>query len=304
MDETTKIIAGFILGLVILITILLMVISSLRKKMRKLSSQAEEDVKAARLHAESEIASAQKSAKSEIASIRTACENEKQAMSDKCNETINSIRKEYENQIRHVKEDIESNKATLSKMNEKDLLVNIMMALNGYAGRVDRIEQYFTDNPVVDQINRLLVETTKAISDICDDTNESIQSSLNDSDIVTKLDDIYSAIEDTKSDLNDSDIETKLDNIYSIIDDTRSDVCDTYNLCNGFGIYDIKDGIDSIQSKVDEIEYSIGQDRNYNSTSFYSLDDIMSVVNEIKDIAESARDAAESAKDTVESHFY
>ena len=281
MDETTKIIAGFILGLVILITILLMVISSLRKKMRKLSSQAEEDVKAARLHAESEIASAQKSAKSEIASIRTACENEKQAMSDKCNETINSIRKEYENQIRHVKEDIESNKATLSKMNEKDLLVNIMMALNGYAGRVDRIEQYFTDNPVVDQINRLLVETTKAISDICDDTNESIQSSL-----------------------NDSDIETKLYNIYSIIDDTRSDVCDTYNLCNGFGIYDIKDGIDSIQSKVDEIEYSIGQDRNYNSTSFYSLDDIMSVVNEIKDIAESARDAAESAKDTVESHFY
>lgn len=295
MDDYTKIIAGVILGLVILVIILMMVISSLRKKIRKIKEQADEDVNTARLIAKSEVASAQKAAKSEIQSVRATCENEKRAINDKCNETIISIKKDCDRQIRHIKEDIENERATLSKMNEKEILIRIMLALNGYGNRLDRLEQNLKDDRVVDRINNLFEKTTTIISGVSDNLIEQIDI-MNDSILRS----IY-----------DSSIINKLDEISSAIGETRSDVCDVYNLNIEYDMDDVKYKIDTIISTVTEIQESIGNGNNYNSSTFYDIDDVMSAVNDTKELAENARDAAErakdaaeSTKDTVESHFY
>ena len=226
--------------------------------------------------------------KSEIAATHTACENKIALIRQEHALQIIQIRQDYEMQIQSMREKIENRKAVLLKMDEKELLANIMIALDGYGNRFDRIEKQFTNEEITEKMTQSLQEVTTKINSIkgalitqIDAMNSSIKRSLNDSNLMQRMDNISSDLNSLSSDL---------DAISSDIDDIKSSVSNYDN-------YDsISSNIDSIQSDVSSIESDVSSIR-------YDIDTIKDVTNEIKDIAESARYAAESAKDIVESHF-
>lgn len=198
-------------------------------------------------------------------------------MNEQYNKNIDRIRYECEIQIQHVKEDIENDKRTLSAMNEKELLANIMIALNGYGSRFDRIEKHLTDDQLTERVNRLFREVSGKINEFksdlteqIDEMNYSIQSSLSDTDLSNRMEEINSKIESIS--LSVSDIEDEVSEI------------------------------SSIRSTVDEIQTSVSDKYSYDSLAS-NIDEVLSAVNDAKYAAESARDAAESAKDAAESHF-
>lgn len=266
MENKTLIIVGIGFLLVGVIVILSMVISNLRKKVVAITAQAQLNVESARQKAASEIAAA-----------RSSFEKEKRAMNEQYNKNIDRIRYECEIQIQHVKEDIESDKRTLSAMNEKELLANIMIALNGYGSRFDRIEKHLTDDQLTERVNRLFGEVSAKINEFkrdlteqIDEMNNSIESSLRDTDLINTMEEISS----------------KIESISSSVFNIENEVSD----------------ISSIRSTVDDIQTSVSDKYSYDSLAS-NIDEVLSAVNEAKDAAESAKDAAESAKDAAESHF-
>ncbi len=103
-----------------------------------------------------------------------------------------------------------------------------------------------------------------------DEMNNSIQSSLNDSDFSQRMDSISS----------------DLSSLCSDIDDIKSSVCYGYGSSIAFDIGDIKREISSIGSAVDEIHFSVSDKYSYDSLAS-NIDDIRSAVNGVKDAIES-----------------
>lgn len=197
MENTTLIIAGMILALVVVIVILSLIISSLRKKNARIISQAQSDV----------------------ASARAACENEKRVLNAKHAEEIDSIRLDCARQIQHVKEDIESDREVLSKMNEKELITDVMIALNGYGNRLDRIEQNLADDQITERIIRLFQDVAVKINSSTNTLTEQIGDMKREiSSIGDAVDEIYSSISDKYS--YDS-LASNIDNIRIAVNDVK-----------------------------------------------------------------------------------
>ena len=113
------------------------------------------------------------------------------------------------NAIQHAKEDIEKDKAVLYQMDEKELLARIMIALNGYGSRFERIEVHLTDDQIAEKIARLFQNVTERINAITstlieqiEAMNESIESSINDSDLRQRMDSISSELGSLSSDID------------------------------------------------------------------------------------------------------
>lgn len=197
MENTTLIIAGMILTLVVVIVILSLIISSLRKKNARIISQAQSDV----------------------ASARATCENEKRVLNAKHAEEIDSIRLDCARQIQHVKEDIENDREVLFKMNEKELIANVMIALNGYGNRLDRIEQNLADDQITERIIRLFQDVAVKINNSTNTLTEQIDDIKREiSSIEDAVDEIYSSISDKYS--YDS-LAFNIDNIRIAVNDVK-----------------------------------------------------------------------------------
>jgi len=84
--------------------------------------------------------------------------NEKQLLLEKHLTEMDSLREECKHVVRHTKEEIENREDVLSKMSERELLVKTMLALDGYADKLARIEMS-TAGVMVD------VQTSLAIND-------------------------------------------------------------------------------------------------------------------------------------------
>ena len=68
------------------------------------------------------------------------CEKEKQELINKYNLEISTLLRKHEKQIQQIREEIENRKSVLSQMSEKELLANVMIALDGYSTRFERLE--------------------------------------------------------------------------------------------------------------------------------------------------------------------
>jgi methyl-accepting chemotaxis protein len=115
---------------------------------------------------------------------------------------------------------------------------------------------------------------TETLTSQINEMNESIQDSLNDSDLKSRLDSMGDNLDEMASDIEE---------IKSSVGDGSS------------SNYDISD----IKSKVEEIHESVCDKYNYDSVA-RGIDDLLSAVNEMKDTAEYAKRAAEEAKDAAE----
>lgn len=240
MENGTFIIVGIILLLMMAVAILVFVILQLREKNQ-----------------------------SDIATVRATCENEIRKLDARHAEELKAIKQECAEQIKRTKEGIESRREVLVKMNEKELLINIMIALDGYGNRFDRVEQYLTDDRItclINDITEKINSITGVLEEQMEDMRSSVQRCISDSDLKKEMDSISSDLEDLSSDINE----------------IKSNVYNNYYYGNDTDIEDVKNDINSLRFVIEETKEATENAR-------YA--------------AESARYAAESAKDAIESHF-
>lgn len=206
-----------ILGMVIAIVVLSLMISKLRKKNKAIIAKAQDDVSKARA-----------SAHATVKNTRVEFENKVSALNAEHAVAIKNIEHDCEMKIQHCKEDIEDRKDVLSKMDERALLTNVMFALDGYAGRLDRIEKVLYDSELADKIERLFMgiddeldNVKDVVSEKIDEVNNTVDNILSDTDIITKLDDVISGIDEIKSHLCD---DWNSDSVISKVDDIKSEM--------------------------------------------------------------------------------
>ena len=117
--------------------ILVIVIYFLYKKNARLN----EEIQETRMMAELRVSEAHKK-----------CESEKQDLINIHNLQVASLLKQHEEQIRHIREEIENRKSILSQMSEKELLANVMIALDGYSTRFERLESQITEEKILNKM--------------------------------------------------------------------------------------------------------------------------------------------------------
>lgn len=221
---------------------------------------------------ESEINKTKMQAEMRITETHKKCENEKQDLITKHNLQIATLLQQHEKQVQQIREEIENRKTILSQMSEKELLANVMIALDGYSTRFERLESQLTEEKIVDKMNSLLDEVTFKINHVTGSLTDQIENMIN-------------SIMDS---LNDSSISAINSNVCSYGNSIRSD------------IEDVSDDLDSLSSTVNSIYTSVCDKYSYDSLAS-EIDSLQSAVEEAKEAAESAREAAESAKDAIES---
>ena len=233
LDNEISIYVLIIAVLLVLVINLFAVISSKRKEIKATKKKAADDV-----------AKAEQKARYEVSAMKTTCDKRINDLIAEHNEEKNAIRLDCANQIKRLKEKIENRKETLSQMSEKELLANIILALDGYAGRLNRIESHLTEDVITKSLALLMKDFAQRIEDISDtldnqmnDLNYTIQNGFNNSDVLQKLYDIESELEDVSSEV--SEIQSNVS--YGITCNCSSD------------IDDVKEYVNSIRYTIDEI---------------------------------------------------
>ena len=213
----------------------------------------------------SEIIEIQNNAKKQVTAAQAACKQEIDAIKTRHASEIATIKKDYEKQIKETKEAIENRKEILLKMDEKELLADVMIALDGYSGRFERIEKFLTEDVIRERIDGLYQKIESELNEIAqsftlkiEEMNNAIDSKLDNSVIQNGL----NSIEDDVSEINST-----VDSISSTVDEIHSSVCDKYSY-------------DSLASEVESLKSSI---------------------EEAATAAEEAKSAAESVQYMIES---
>ena len=78
---------------------------------------------------------------------------------------ILDIKKSCEAQITQIKEYIEARKELLKQMSEKDLLVDVLISLDGYGSRMQRLEQSLSSTEIVEKIKQMETEIFNAVQE-------------------------------------------------------------------------------------------------------------------------------------------
>ena len=102
--------------------------------------------------------------------LENKCSSEIEAAKNDCSRQIGEMRDEVsaakidcERQIRETRETIENRKDTLSKMSDKELNIAIMLALDGYSDRLNRLENYLDHKKIKETIQQVSAATIQSI---------------------------------------------------------------------------------------------------------------------------------------------
>ena len=182
---------------------------------------------------------------------------------------LEAERKKSLYELTELKEHIESRKEILETASEKSLLVDVMMALEGYASRLNRLEE------------RLNVQSIE-------DASKKINNS------------IYQLTEGMKNQMN-----RMLVSFTTEIEKLDSDMEEKINSFDIAGsIYELVEKLRNVEEKVESISDRIGDyDTDYGSV-WGSISEVKSAAEDAKSAAEDAKSAAEDAKYACESNGY
>ena len=274
-----------------------------------------------------EINSVQADAQEIVKSVQSACEREKDELNGQHREEINLILHKCEAEKQRVKdqakEEIESRRNVLSQMDDKEMLTNIMIALDGYGTRLNRIEQYYTENKIIEQTNHLFQDTTNRIDAIkrsllgqLDNMYDSVENSFNESGFKNKMEYICTYMQELDSVTNDritqytnqlfQDLTGKIDGmtgrLTNQIDDMNS------SIEQSLGGSEVKNTIDSIGTyivgigkDIDEIKESICD--GYGTSIADEVDDIKEDVETIKNEINSIKESVDEIHEGVCEEF-
>ena len=305
---------AIIIVLIIVAAVMLFIILNQRKRIALITEQAQQ-----------EINTVQQDAEEKVRAANQACEKEKAELNDRKAEEIQSLLQNCELQIRqareHAKEEIESRKSVLSQMADKEMLINVMIALDGYGTRLDRIEKYFTDNKIIEHTNRMFQSTTdkidmvtKSLAGQLDEMHDSLENSFNESDFKNKIEYICTYMRELDSDTNDKiaeqtaarfqDLADKVDEMTKRLAFQIAGMNETIeeNLRGSDfknRIEDVRKDLSGLAYDVNEIKSSVCEKYSYDSLA-YNVEEIKETVSDTKDSIYDIRRDVDSINDSVD----
>lgn len=198
-------------------------------------------------------------ASADLQELRQQFEEEKRILRSQFEDEKKDLQEQHEQSLQRMREQIESDREVLSQKSDKELLVNVVLALDGYASRMRRLEESLRVSSIRESIQQASDAMTSATEDLSSSLVNRIEK-LNDS--ITEAIDV-------------SRITDMLENIQSDTEDIRS----------GMIPYSVVDSVDEIKSKVDSL--------------YWDMSAVKDAAEEAKSAAESARWAAEEARDAA-----
>lgn len=174
--------------------------------------------------------------------------------------------------LQKQKETIEVQRSVLSSKSEKELIVDVLIALNGYASRLDRLETSLGYDIIQEKIDSFSDNLKTQLNGV----NESIDKKLSKLNVVSKLDSLEYEIRKMKNKFFDDPfgLEVKIDDIHSN--------CDI--------------NISSIESKFDIIEENIASLKS-------ATEDARNSADYAKSAADDAKTAIDDVRYVIESHY-
>lgn len=212
-----------------------------------------------------------------IKSANEKCSADCTAVKKECSEKIESMKRECEETVRVGKEYIENRREVLAKTPEREILTDVMIALEGYAGRMERLSEALSHEHLHEKLDQLTQSTTAKV----DQMSDAVMLHLQRLNIDEKIDQLAQSITDR---LNSMDFSSHINDIQNTVDEIKTSIDDKY--CYGSTAY----SLDSISSDVSSMKSDV--------------ESLKSDIQDAKWAADSARDAAESAKSAIESHTF
>jgi len=266
MNSAFEIACGVIGVLVIATTILSILLVREKRKLAETIENNKTLVSKIRSQSEESIKSANEKCSADCAAVRK-----------ECNEKIESMKKECEETVRAGKEYIENRREVLAKTPDREILADVMIALDGYAGRMERLSEALSHEHLHEKIDQLTQSTTAKV----DQMSEAVMLHLQSLNIEGKFDKLAQSMTDR---LDSMDVSSHIIDIQNTVDEIKTSIDDKYSY--GSTAY----SLDSISSDVSSMKSDV--------------ESLKSDIQDAKSAADSARDAAESAKDAIESHTF
>lgn len=217
-----------------------------------------------------------------LSDIKSRCEQKIKSASDKCSadcaasrkdcdDRIAAMKKECEETVRAAKEYIESHRAVLMQIPERELLADIMIALEGYGGRIERLSAALCQEQINEKLNQLTQTTITKI----DSMSETVMSHMKSLDFAKKMDYLTQSIEKYMTAVDE--IKSEMEDVIWAADRSREAADGAKEAAEG-----AKDAADNARSVAEDAKYAAESSR--------------SAADDAKDAAESARNAAEYAQ--------
>ncbi|MEG0639856.1 MAG: hypothetical protein RR824_07410 [Clostridia bacterium] len=253
MDTVFLVACSIVGALVITVIILSMLIVKGKKKATDAEEKSRVLLSDIKSHCEQKIKSASDKCSADCAASRKDCDDRIAAMKKECEETVR-VAKEY----------IESHRAVLMQIPERELLADIMIALEGYGGRIERLSTALCQEQINEKFNQLTQTTTTKI----DSMSETVMSHMKSLDFADKMDYLTQSIE----------------KYMTAVDEIKSEMQDVIWAADG-----AKEAAEGAKDAADNAR-SVAEDAKDAAESSRSAAD------DAKDAAESARNAAEYAQ--------
>jgi len=212
------------------------------------------------------LAATKQKASADLQELRKQFEEEKKMLESQFEDEKKDLQKQHEQSLQRMREQIESDREVLSQKGDKELLIDVVLALDGYASRMQRLE----DSLRVGSIKKSIQQASDAMTSATEDLKSSL---------VYRIEELNDSITEA---IDVSRIVDMLESIQSNTDDIRSDI----------SLYSVSSSVDEIKSRVDSMYWDMSAVKD-------AAESARDAAEEAKSAAESARWAAEEAKDAA-----
>lgn len=228
-----------IIVLIIIVGVMLFVFRNQKKKITMITEQAQQEINKIR-----------RDVQKRIEAVNQAFEKEKDELNAQHDEEIQALLQKYESKVKQAreqaKEEIESRRSALSGMNDREMLINIILALDGYGIRLNRIENSFTDEKIITYTEQLFQKHANKVEEMTgrleyqiDDLTGRIERSLQGSDFFYRIEGIRDVLAGLVNDVEEiriavsdkysyDSLAAKIEEIKESVKETEDIVCRFY----------------------------------------------------------------------------
>lgn len=226
-----------------------------------------------------------------ISSMTTGHEEELERIRQKHINEITLVRKESAIQAQQMLEFIDARKESLEKKSDRELLLSAVMALEGYAGRLERVEKNMEYHDVIAR----MAEMKKEFSDRITETESALLEQLKSKKVFERIGQMQSDISKQIED-NTDDLTHKITSMNSLL----TELMDSLKLPEK--LKNLSDQIDDIyqklSEKIQELENSVAAKIDeYDITG--SLDSLQGTVNGIDETADDISESTDKIEEQL-----